>query len=98
MRWVLPPGGVSTSTSANEPARPATGSLPRQERRTPVVRALFGYWLVVATFVRSYEEPTLSARYGESYDKYRAAVPGWWPRLRAWSPPHPPEVPARIGD
>jgi hypothetical protein len=38
---------------------------------------------VVATFVHAYEEPTLSARYGEEYAAYRRAVPGWWPRLRA---------------
>jgi protein-S-isoprenylcysteine O-methyltransferase Ste14 len=44
------------------------------------------FWLVVATFVRSYEEPTLSARYGEEYAAYRRAVPAWWPRLRPWSP------------
>lgn len=35
---------------------------------------------VTATFVRLYEEPTLSRRYGPEYDAYRAAVPGWWPR------------------
>ena len=45
------------------------------------------FWLVVAGFVRGYEEPTLSARYGEQYDAYRCAVPAWWPRLRPWSPP-----------
>jgi protein-S-isoprenylcysteine O-methyltransferase Ste14 len=45
--------------------------------------AVFG--AVVATFVYGYEEPTLSARYGEDYDDYRRAVPAWWPRLRAWS-------------
>ena len=44
------------------------------------------FLLVVAGFVRIYEEPTLSARYGEQYDEYRRAVPGWWPRLRPWSP------------
>jgi protein-S-isoprenylcysteine O-methyltransferase Ste14 len=32
-------------------------------------------------FVKVYEEPTLSARYGERYDHYRAEVPGWWPHL-----------------
>jgi protein-S-isoprenylcysteine O-methyltransferase Ste14 len=42
--------------------------------------AAFG--LLVAAFVRGYEEPTLSARYGEEYAAYRRAVPGWWPRLR----------------
>src|SRR5918999_5174557 len=41
--------------------------------------------VAVAAFVRSYEEPTLSARYGEQYAAYRRAVPAWWPRLRAWS-------------
>jgi protein-S-isoprenylcysteine O-methyltransferase Ste14 len=47
------------------------------------------FWAVVATFVHSYEEPTLSAQYGEEYAAYRRAVPGWWPRLRAWSPQSP---------
>jgi protein-S-isoprenylcysteine O-methyltransferase Ste14 len=45
------------------------------------------FWLVVAAFVRTYEEPTLSARYGDEYEAYRRAVPAWWPRLRPWSPP-----------
>jgi protein-S-isoprenylcysteine O-methyltransferase Ste14 len=44
------------------------------------------FWLVVAAFVRAYEEPTLSARYGEEYAAYRRAVPGWLPRLRPWRP------------
>lgn len=43
-------------------------------------------------FVRLYEEPTLRRRYGEEYDAYRAAVPGWIPRLTPWrgstSAPH----------
>jgi protein-S-isoprenylcysteine O-methyltransferase Ste14 len=46
--------------------------------------AAFG--LVVAAFVSGYEEPTLSARYGEEYAAYRHAVPAWWPRLRPWTP------------
>ena len=45
------------------------------------------FWLVVAAFVHGYEEPTLSAQYGEEYEAYRRAVPAWWPRLRPWSPP-----------
>jgi protein-S-isoprenylcysteine O-methyltransferase Ste14 len=45
------------------------------------------FWGVTAAFVRLYEEPTLSARYGEEYAAYRRAVPAWWPRLRPWSPP-----------
>lgn len=42
------------------------------------------FFLTVATFVRTYEEPTLARRYGEQYAAYREAVPGWWPRLRPW--------------
>jgi len=53
----------------------------------PLLLAYAGlFWLVVATFVRSYEEPTLSARYGEEYSAYQRAVPAWRPRLRPWSP------------
>lgn len=40
----------------------------------------------VAGFVRGYEEPTLARRYGERYEAYRRAVPGWCPRLRPWDP------------
>jgi protein-S-isoprenylcysteine O-methyltransferase Ste14 len=43
-------------------------------------------WLVVAAFVRFYEEPTLARRFGADYDAYRRAVPAWWPRLRPWIP------------
>lgn len=37
--------------------------------------------LAFAGFVHGYEQPTLSREYGGSYDRYRRAVPGWWPRL-----------------
>jgi protein-S-isoprenylcysteine O-methyltransferase Ste14 len=47
--------------------------------------AIFG--VVVATFVRAYEEPTLAARFGASYEAYRGAVPAWWPRSRPWETP-----------
>ncbi len=39
---------------------------------------------VQAAFVRWYEEPDLARRFGEEYEAYRAAVPAWLPRLRAW--------------
>jgi protein-S-isoprenylcysteine O-methyltransferase Ste14 len=45
------------------------------------------FWAVVATFVRVYEEPTLSEQFGKEYEEYRRAVPAWLPRLRPWSPP-----------
>src|SRR5437867_6064545 len=38
--------------------------------------------LAFSVFVRGYEEPTLSHRYGAEYEAYRRAVPRWWPRLR----------------
>ncbi len=37
-------------------------------------------------FVRLYEEPALAAQFGDEYERYRHAVPGWWPRLRPWKP------------
>jgi protein-S-isoprenylcysteine O-methyltransferase Ste14 len=49
----------------------------------PVLLAYGG--LVAAafvSFVKLYEEPTLARAFGAEYDAYRAAVPGWWPRLR----------------
>lgn len=56
--------------------------------------ALLGYAALIAilvvSFVRLYEEPVLRRQFGEKYDAYRRAVPGWVPRLRPWSSrPHP---------
>ena len=34
-----------------------------------------------AAFVTLYEQPKLQEQFGESYERYRRAVPGWWPRL-----------------
>lgn len=55
---------------------------------------LFGSWslvlyaaavlLAVVTFVKGYEEPTLTSTYGGQYLDYRRNVPGWWPRLTPW--------------
>ena len=41
-------------------------------------------WLAVHAFVIAYEEPTLSSTYGEQYDRYRANVRRWIPRLTPW--------------
>jgi protein-S-isoprenylcysteine O-methyltransferase Ste14 len=41
-------------------------------------------------FVHWYEEPTLARQFGERYQAYRRAVPGWWPRRRPWRPPAGP--------
>jgi protein-S-isoprenylcysteine O-methyltransferase Ste14 len=44
------------------------------------------WWLLIFmaavwSFVKAYEEPELANQFGESYQRYRDAVPGWWPRL-----------------
>jgi protein-S-isoprenylcysteine O-methyltransferase Ste14 len=38
-------------------------------------------WLAFHVFVLIYEEPTLRRRYGAQYDRYRAEVRRWRPRL-----------------
>src|SRR5918998_6066223 len=43
-------------------------------------------WLVVAAFVRFYEEPALTRRLGADYGASRGAVPAGGPRLRPWEP------------
>ena len=54
---------------------------------------LLGYAVVVtaafAAMVRWHEEPALHRQFGEQYDTYREAVPGWLPRLRPWNPGAP---------
>jgi len=46
---------------------------------------LLGYAAAVAaaciTFVYGCEQPTLAHQYGDQYQSYKQAVPGWWPRL-----------------
>jgi protein-S-isoprenylcysteine O-methyltransferase Ste14 len=42
-------------------------------------------WAVTASFVRWYEEPTLTRQFGEAYATYRRNVRAWWPRLRPWN-------------
>ena len=39
---------------------------------------------LMVAFVKLYEEPELARRFGDQYDRYRSAVPGWWPRRRPW--------------
>jgi protein-S-isoprenylcysteine O-methyltransferase Ste14 len=50
-------------------------------------RALLLYWavwfLAVNLFVLGYEEPTLRARFGPSYEAYMQRVGRWLPRLRS---------------
>jgi protein-S-isoprenylcysteine O-methyltransferase Ste14 len=39
----------------------------------------------VAAFVYAYEQPVLSERFGDDYDRYRRNVPAWWPRVSPWT-------------
>lgn len=55
-------------------------------RSVPVLVWLAVFVVAVVSFVTWYEEPTLRRTYGASYDRYRDAVPAWWPRLRGWRP------------
>jgi len=43
-------------------------------------------WLTVHLFVISYEEPTLAREFGAQYERYRANVRRWIPRLTPWAP------------
>lgn len=54
-----------------------------QPRLLPYALAVLA---AMASFVHWYEEPILTRRYGERYQTYRQAVPGWRPRLRPWDP------------
>src|SRR5215217_7319163 len=51
--------------------------------------------LMVATFVRAYEEPTLEEEYGDEYRAYRRNVRGWLPRLRPWNQARTHQSPGR---
>jgi protein-S-isoprenylcysteine O-methyltransferase Ste14 len=75
-RWVRNPMYAATATVIA-----GQGLLLSQ----PILLA--GAALYVAAFVfftRRHEEPLLAARFGDEYEAYRRAVPGWWPRLRPW--------------
>jgi protein-S-isoprenylcysteine O-methyltransferase Ste14 len=61
--------------------------------------ALFGSWplllwfavvlAVNAAYLPLVEEPGLERRFGEDYERYRAHVPRWIPRLRPWDGEEP---------
>jgi protein-S-isoprenylcysteine O-methyltransferase Ste14 len=51
---------------------------------------LAAFAVTVAAFVRLYEEPALTQRFGADYERYRREVPGWLPSLIARrAPPGP---------
>jgi len=52
----------------------------------PLLLWLAGFAAVNAVYLPLVEEPGLVRRYGEEYERYRAHVPRWLPRLRPWEP------------
>lgn len=55
-----------------------------------------GLGVLFALFVRAYEEPALRRQFGAEYERYRAAVPAWRPRVRPWRGVRPPAGPDRV--
>ena len=45
------------------------------------------FFLVNAVYFPLVEEPGLERRFGEDYRRYKANVPRWIPRWRAWDAP-----------
>ena len=45
------------------------------------------FWLACHLFVLTYEEPALAATFKAPYERYRANVPRWLPRLTPWRLP-----------
>jgi protein-S-isoprenylcysteine O-methyltransferase Ste14 len=43
----------------------------------------------VVAFVRLYEEPALTRKFGAAFEQYRHNVPRWLPRLTPWRPEGP---------
>jgi protein-S-isoprenylcysteine O-methyltransferase Ste14 len=50
--------------------------------------AVLGYgaivWAGFFLFVVAYEEPALGEQFAAEYERYRANVRRWWPRIRPW--------------
>ena len=47
---------------------------------TSIVLLGFAFWALMHVFVLVYEEPTLTAQFGESYAQYRSEVNRWLPQ------------------
>ncbi|HEY8582523.1 MAG TPA: methyltransferase, partial [Capillimicrobium sp.] len=52
--------------------------------RPVLLLAAAAYLTAFAVYVRRAEEPQLARRFGASWARYRAAVPGWRPRATPW--------------
>ena len=51
-------------------------------RSLSIAKYLVFFVLAAHLFVVLYEEPKLRKQFGENYERYRAAVPRWMPRVR----------------
>ncbi|MHC5212367.1 MAG: methyltransferase family protein [Planctomycetota bacterium] len=57
----------------------------------PVLLVWLGaLWLLFHAFVVLYEEPHLGRLFGREYERYRANVPRWVPRVTPWEADGPP--------
>jgi protein-S-isoprenylcysteine O-methyltransferase Ste14 len=57
---------------------------------SPALLLWFGLALAVnAVYMPLFEEPGLERRFGEEYERYRAHVPRWIPRVRPWDGQEP---------
>jgi protein-S-isoprenylcysteine O-methyltransferase Ste14 len=50
----------------------------------PLLLYAAAVWAAFHLFVLLYEEPTLRRQFPYDYERFRAAVPRWLPRLRPW--------------
>ncbi|HEY9081190.1 isoprenylcysteine carboxylmethyltransferase family protein [Magnetovibrio sp.] len=46
---------------------------------------------VIVAYVHLIEERGLQARFGDAYATYKANVPAWFPRFKAWAAPDQPD-------
>jgi protein-S-isoprenylcysteine O-methyltransferase Ste14 len=51
-------------------------------RSLPLLGYAIGWLVFIHLVVVGYEEPTLRAKFGDSYERYTARVRRWWPSLR----------------
>ncbi len=56
-------------------------------RSLVLVGYLVAFLVILALFVRWYEEPTLRRMFGKEYESYCANTPGWVPLRRRGAPP-----------
>lgn len=67
----------------------ASAASARDRRRAAIGTAAFAVapaTVAGLAFVRLYEEPVLTRKFGAEYDEYRRNVPRWLPRLTPWRP------------